>query len=506
MDDSDCTSEGCVDYDAQSPSPPLVIWTSRRAVPPPATLPYNAPYTALYPANHDSGEQIATAQVSFSSIQGSSFSSWNTQTSSFGVLQDYRLKSVADNVMDPRPEIQRAKDTKPSEAPTTAVLNPCLDPMTLAMDDDHCTRDNSKATVNYSVPVSDHYTGSGNVTLNSEYSNFSSNAGNVNVNGGRRVHIAGYVAVSSQVASLPEDPKNHNRERINNHQTSEPFSEAVCQLQTNHRQPETSLCEETGKSPDRRHDQLDRGHSHPGEKTYKRKHCDKFLSTQSCVTSHECPHPEEKSLDCNLCDKTFNNLPHLTRHGRVHSVEKPFPCKYCAKPFGDKSALNVHERIHTGEKPFRCGYCDQMFRRNTHLRVHERTHTGERPYKCKSCEKSFTTKSKLTRHRRIHTGERPYECKSCDKSFKTKSNLTVHQRIHTGQRLRPHKCNLCDKSFTTKSNLTVHQRIHTGEKPYKCKVCGKDFRATSTLANRTRISISTIRKKNSCADYVARCL
>eukprot|EP00117_Sycon_ciliatum_P042678 scpid101807/ scgid31011/ len=119
--------------------------------------------------------------------------------------------------MDPRPEIQRAKDTKPSEAPTTAVLNPCLDPMTLAMDDDHCTRDNSKATVNYSVPVSDHYTGSGNVTLNSEYSNFSSNAGNVNVNGGRRVHIAGYVPVSSQVASLSEDPKNHNHERINNH-------------------------------------------------------------------------------------------------------------------------------------------------------------------------------------------------------------------------------------------------------------------------------------------------
>ncbi|XP_065194796.1 zinc finger protein 25-like [Sycon ciliatum] len=485
MDDSDCTSEGCVDYDAQSPSPPLVIWTSRRAVPPPATLPYNAPYTALYPANHDSGEQIATAQVSYSSIQGSSFSSWNTQTSSFGVLQDYRLKSVADNVMDPRPDIQRAKDTKPSEAPTTAVLNPCLDPMTLAMDDDHCTRDNSKATVNYSVPVSDHYTGSGNVTLNSEYSNFSSNAGNVNVNGGRRVHIAGYVPVSSQVASLPEDPKNHNRERINNHHTSEPFSEAVCQLQTNHRQPETSLCEETGKSPDRRHDPLDRAHSHPGEKTYKRKHCDKFLSTQSCVTSHECPHPEEKSLDCNLCDKTFNKLPHLTRHGRVHSVEKPFPCKYCAKPFGDKSALNVHERIHTGEKPFRCGYCDQMFRRNTHLRVHERTHTGERPYKCKSCEKSFTTKSDLTVHQRIHTGERPYECKSCDKSFTTKAKLTVHQRIHTGE--RPQKCNLCDKSFTTKSNLTVHQRIHTGEKPYKCTACGKDFRTISTLANHQRI-------------------
>ena len=63
MDDSDWTSEGCVDYDAQSPSPPLVIWTSRRAVPPPATLPYNALNTALNPQNHDSGEQIATVEV-----------------------------------------------------------------------------------------------------------------------------------------------------------------------------------------------------------------------------------------------------------------------------------------------------------------------------------------------------------------------------------------------------------------------------------------------------------
>ena len=118
--------------------------------------------------------------------------------------------------------------------------------MTLAMDDDRCTRDNSKATVNYSVPVSDHYTSSGNVTLNSEYSNFSSNAGNDNLNGGRSVHITGYVAMSSQVTSLPEDPNKHDRERINNRHTSEPFSEAVFQLQTNHRQQENHSARKPG--------------------------------------------------------------------------------------------------------------------------------------------------------------------------------------------------------------------------------------------------------------------
>ncbi|XP_065194795.1 zinc finger protein ZFP2-like [Sycon ciliatum] len=519
MNDCDWTSEESDDSDALSPLQPLVIWSSRRstACPPPPTAPsYNTPYSALNHVYPKSGNQVATSEFSTSqfSLQNTAFSPWKSRTSCDGVPQDHVPKDmVTDKIRDPRPEIQRNKDTKTSDASTTAVENPCLDSLTSAMDKDQISQGNSTPTVNcYPEAVLDQYTGYEEVAFHIEYGkNYSKSAG-MNVHA-RLVHNFGHFPVSSPVASLPADSDHHDLEKINTHHTSEPFSEKVCQLQSDFPEPENTLCEESEKSLDRQPDRLDCEHSHPGEKQYRCKHCDKSVSTPSCLSSHQCTHPEEKSLKCKECDKMFTTQQNLTRHARLHSVGKAFPCKYCAKLFGDKYGLHVHERVHTGEKPFRCGYCDQMFRRNTHLRVHERSHTGERPYKCKSCdtsftaksnltvhqrihtgerpykckscEKSFTKNSDLTRHRRIHTGERPYKCKSCEKSFTTKSYLTRHRRIHTGE--RPYKCNLCNKSFKTKSTLTVHQRIHTGEKPYKCKVCGMAFREMSTLKYHQRI-------------------
>ncbi|XP_065195453.1 zinc finger protein 888-like [Sycon ciliatum] len=467
MNDCDWTSEESDDSDALSPLQPLVIWSSRRstACPPPPTAPsYSTPYSALHHVYLNSGNQVATSEFSSSHfcLQNTAFSPWKSRTSCAGVPQDHGPKDmVTDKIRDPRPEIQRNKDTKTSDASNTAVENPCLDSLTSAMDKDQISQGNSTPTVNcYREPVSDQYTGYEEVAFHTEY-------------------------VSSPVASLPADSDHHDLEINNTHHTSEPFSEKVCQLQSDLLQPENTLCEKAGKSLDRQPDRLDRELSHLGEKQYRCKHCDKSVSTPSCLSSHECTHPEEKSLKCKECDKMFTTRHNLTRHARLHSVGKAFPCKYCAKLFGDKYGLHVHERIHTGEKPFRCGYCDQMFRHNTDLRVHERSHTGERPYKCKSCDKSFTVKENLTVHQRIHTGERPYKCKSCEKSFTKKSDLTRHRRIHTGE--RPYKCNLCNKSFKTKSNLTVHQRIHTGEKPYKCKKCGMAFREMSTLKYHQRI-------------------
>ncbi|XP_065194853.1 zinc finger protein OZF-like [Sycon ciliatum] len=491
MNDFDWTSEESDDSDALSPLQPLVIWSSRRSTacaPPPTAPSYSTRYPALHHVYPNSGNQVATSEVSSSQfcLQNTAFSPWKSRTSCAGVPQDHVPKDmVTDNFREARPEIQRDKDTKTSDTSNTAVENPCLDSLTSAMDKDQISQGNSTPTVNcYPEPVSDQYTGYEGVAFHNEYSkNYSKSAG-MNVHA-RLVHNFGHFPVSSSVASLPADSDHRDLERSNTHHTSEPFSEKVCQLQSDFPEPEHTLCEESEKSLDRQPDRLDPEHLHPGEKQYRCKHCDKSVSTPSCLSSHQCTHPEEKSFKCKECDKMFSTQYYLTRHARLHSVGNAFPCKYCGKPFRDKYGLHVHELIHTGEKPFRCGHCDQMFRRNTHLRDHERGHTGERPYKCKSCEKSFTTKSKLTRHRRIHTGERPHKCKSCEKSFMTKSDLTVHRRIHTGE--RPYKCNLCDKSFTRKSHLTAHQRIHTGEKPYKCKVCGMAFREMSTLKNHQRI-------------------
>ena len=393
MDDCDWTSEDSVDFDAFSLLPPLVIWTSRRAVtcPPPPTAPsYSTPYSALHHVYPNSGYQVATSEVSSSqySLQSTSFCPWSTETSTSGVLQDYPpMHLVLEISRDPRREIQRSKDTKPSEVSTTAVNNPGLDPLTSAGEKEHISQDESSPTVNgYPEPFSDNYTGYEEVAFYTEFGNYSSKFADMNVHAGL-VHKFGHFPASSPVASLPEDPKNLVRDGINNRHATELVQEIVGQLKADLRNPDNTLCEETRKALDRQPDRLDRGHSNPGEKASKCKHSDKSFSTQSCLTPHECTHPEEKSFECKMCDKNFTTRSNLTRHARLHSGDKTFACTYCEKHFSSKYGLLVHERIHTGEKPYKCDYCDQMFAERHGLTVHERTHTGERPYKCNLCDK-----------------------------------------------------------------------------------------------------------------------
>eukprot|EP00117_Sycon_ciliatum_P011627 scpid93739/ scgid13028/ len=270
MNDCDWTSEESDDSDALSPLQPLVIWSSRRstACPPPPTAPsYSTPYSALHHVYPNSGNQVATSEFSTSqfSLQNTAFNPWKSRTSCAGVPQDHVPKDmVTDNFRDPRPEIQRNKDTKTSDASNTAVENPCLDSLTSAMDKDQISQGNSTPTVNcYREPVSDQYTSYEEVPFHSEYGNHSSMSADVDVHAGH-VHNIGHFPVSSQAASLPEDPKNHDREMINNHHTSDLLSEVVCQLQAEIRQPENRLCQETGNALDHQPDRLDRGHSHPG--------------------------------------------------------------------------------------------------------------------------------------------------------------------------------------------------------------------------------------------------
>ena len=142
------------------------------------------------------------------------------------------------------------------------------------------------------------------VAFHNEYGkNYSKSAG-LNVTA-RLVHNFGNFPLSSSVASLPTDSDHHDLEINNTHHASEPFSEKVCQLQSDLLQPEDTLCEETGKSLDRQPDRLDREHSHPGEKQYRCKHCDQSVSTPSCLSSHQCTHPEGKSFKCKECDNLF---------------------------------------------------------------------------------------------------------------------------------------------------------------------------------------------------------
>eukprot|EP00117_Sycon_ciliatum_P036515 scpid98540/ scgid27474/ len=264
MDDCCRTSEGSVDSDALSPLQPLVIWSSRRstACPPPPTA--SSHHVRVYP---NSGNEVAISKVLCSQqfLQSTSFNPWKARTSCSGVLQDHGLMDmVEDNFRDTRSEIQRNKDIKTSVASTTTMGNPCLDSLTSAMDKDQISQGNSTPTVNcYREPVSDQYTSYEEVPFHSEYGNHSSMSADVDVHAGH-VHNIGHFPVSSQAASLPEDPKNHDREMINNHHTSDLLSEVVCQLQAEIRQPENRLCQETGNALDHQPDRLDRGHSHPG--------------------------------------------------------------------------------------------------------------------------------------------------------------------------------------------------------------------------------------------------
>ena len=464
MDVCDWTSDDSIDLDALSPLPPLVIWTSRRAVPctPPPTAPsYRTPYSALQHAYPNSGYQVATSEVSSShySLQSTSFCRWSTETSISGVLQDHPpMDLVSEISRDPRREIQRSKDTKPIDASITAVENPSLDALTSYGEKEQISQDESSATVNgHPEPVSKHSTGYEEVAFHSEYGNYSSKSADMNVHAGL-VPNFGHIPVSSPVASLPEVPKNLVRDGINNRHATELVQDVVCQLQADLLNPDNTLCEETRKALERQPGRLDRGHSNPGEKTYKCKHCDTSFSTQSCLASHECTHPEEKSFKCKVCDKYFTTRSNLTRHARLHSGDKTFACTYCAKRFSSKYALLLHKRIHTGEKPYKCNYCDQMFAQSHSVTVHERTHTGERPYKCKLCDKSFKRSAHLTEHQFIHTGEKPYKCKVCGMAFRQMSTLAYHQRIHTGE--KPCWCKECGKSFTKNSDLKRHERVH----------------------------------------------
>eukprot|EP00117_Sycon_ciliatum_P047288 scpid104993/ scgid5998/ len=178
MDDCCRTSEGSVDSDALSPLQPLVIWSSRRstACPPPPTA--SSHHVRVYP---NSGNQVATSEFSTSqfSLQNTAFNPWKSRTSCAGVPQDHVPKDmVTDNFRDPRPEIQRNKDTKTSDASNTAVENPCLDSLTSAMDKDQISQGNSTPTVNcFPEPVSYHYTGNEEEAFHTEYGkNYSKSA------------------------------------------------------------------------------------------------------------------------------------------------------------------------------------------------------------------------------------------------------------------------------------------------------------------------------------------
>eukprot|EP00117_Sycon_ciliatum_P010061 scpid98135/ scgid12106/ len=209
MNDCDWTSEESDDSDALSPLQPLVIWSSRRstACPPPPTAPsYSTPYSALHHVYPNSGNQVATSEFSTSqfSLQNTAFNPWKSRTSCAGVPQDHVPKDmVTDNFRDPRPEIQRNKDTKPSDASPTAVENLYSDPVTSALDKDQTNNSNPTATFQ-PEPVSDHYTGYGEVTFDSECGTYSRKSSDVDIHTGH-VHNLGHFPVSSQAASLPED-------------------------------------------------------------------------------------------------------------------------------------------------------------------------------------------------------------------------------------------------------------------------------------------------------------
>ncbi|XP_065195066.1 zinc finger protein 79-like [Sycon ciliatum] len=431
MADCNWTSEGSVASDTFSSLPPLVIWTSKRSVvcPPPQNASYSTPFTAFHNAYAVGGNQVhvATSEASFANfaLHHTPSRPWNTPSVISNLRPDQPLLDITDQFRDPRPEFQRNEDTHTFDVSTTAVENPCSNPMISAVEIDQRSQDSGSQTVQYPVSVSDHYAGHWHVPDDSEEGNYARIVSEVDL------HIIGHVPESPLAPSVSEYAKNHDRQALAKQHTSKASPEEDSQLLPDFPQHRLSLSKETRVSLERQHDMHNHALSQSGEEPIKCKKCNESFSTQSCLTSHECAHPVEKSFKCKQCDKTFNTRYNLNRHGRVHTGEKPFPCRYCAKSFRDKSNLTVHERRHSGEKPFKCDHCDQGFHDRSNLRVHKRTHTGEKPFKLKLCGKDFRHTSSLADHQRVHTGQKTFKCKACGKTFSVKANLTRHERKHS---------------------------------------------------------------------------
>jgi len=202
---------------------------------------------------------------------------------------------------------------------------------------------------------------------------------------------------------------------------------------------------------------------HSGEHPYSYEMCNKTLSQQSNLITHQRTHSPERPNTCDVCNKAFFDKSTLGRHQRIHSGDRPYACGVCNRAFIEKSGLIKHARIHTDECPYVCEMCNKAFRHQSSLIRHERIHRGM--YVCDVCNKAFRDESGKRNHQRVHSVESPVRCDVCDKAFSKQTSLISHKRIHS--REGPFTCDVCNNAFSIKSSLIKHQRIHSGERPWK---------------------------------------
>ncbi|XP_065195483.1 zinc finger protein ZFP2-like [Sycon ciliatum] len=426
---------------------------------------------------------------------------------------------VADNSRDPRPEIQRNKDTKPSDASPTAVENLYSDPVTSALDKDQTNNSNPTATFQ-PEPVSDHYTGYGEVTFDSECGTYSRKSSDVDIHTGH-VHNLGHFPVSSQAASLPEDPKNNDCEVTNTHHTSELYSEEVLCGKA-FREMSTLVCYQR---------------VHTGEKPFSCKECGKYFTKMSSLTRHEWIQPYHAPMDT-LADNSREPRPEIQmkkdikpRDALTTAAENPcldplalamdegqisqdngtrtvycYPepvsdhyTAYEEAPFHSEyrnySSKSADVDVHAGHVPnFRhfpvSSPVASLPADSDHhdLEINNTHHTSE-SFSEKVCQlqsdfpepedtlfeetgKSLDRQPVRLDREHSHLGEKQYRCKHCDKLFSAQSCLTSHECTHSEE--KSFKCKVCDKYFTTRSRLARHARLHSGH-AFPCKYCAKPF-------------------------------
>ena len=237
--------------------------------------------------------------------------------------------------------------------------------------------------------------------------------------------------------------------------------------------------------------------------------------------------PQKGHYVCEECGKTFQKRNRYITHTRRHTGEKPFKCPQCEACFYDKNMLRRHIDRHEGNRKFKCSLCVAAFYMKRCLSLHVmRVHCGMKPYKCNECDSDFSSGYKLSRHiRRVHRQERRFKCMLCSKGFFESSNWMKHMRQHAlqpdkpvrGRTVRQHtckfcmksffmkdlrahvasehpgvtlgeaisrqlaRCNLCSKDFSCQESLRVHRLRHSGLKPFHCDKCDMSFLLKSAL-------------------------
>ncbi|KAH9491644.1 Ras-responsive element-binding protein 1 [Bulinus truncatus] len=138
-----------------------------------------------------------------------------------------------------------------------------------------------------------------------------------------------------------------------------------------------------------------------------------------------------------------------------------FPCKYCDKVLTSQQELKSHENSHKNFSQLQCRVCSYTSTDKSSLLRHMRTHSGERPFKCGICAYSFTTKANCERHmKQKHGLEKDQLLDNLvynEYVINSKSDFPSSSKMHGGSS-GTSQCKVCKVEFQQKQALELHMQ------------------------------------------------